>query len=252
MTQRSERERTGCFFADGLRPVVQALSSSGVRIERVVVAPELLTSPIAHGLRERLHELRVPELRLSAPQYAALSQQEEPQGMGVVVRRRPQKLGWLVPDNTALFVALDTIRSPGNLGTIVRTMDAVGADGLILLGEAIDPFDPRVVRATMGSIFAQKIVRTTESEFATWRQTHEVALVGTSPHARSSYRELAWPRRTVLWLGGERMGLSDDQQAACDGVVQIPMVGTCDSLNVAVAAAVLLYEVKHHHDLTLP
>lgn len=244
LTSRDERERTGRFFADGLRPVVQALAAPGTRIEQLVLAPELLNNPLGESLRERLRAQRIPEVTLSASQYRQLSQLEEPQGVGVIVQRRPQRLSWLSPTDGEFFVALDTIRSPGNLGTILRTMDAVGASGLILIGGEIDPFDPRVVRATMGSLFAQHIVRTTEQEFASWRTQHGVALVGTSPHAATSYRELAWPQRTVLWLGGERAGLSQDQQAACDTVVRIPMVGTCDSLNVATAAAVLLYEVS--------
>jgi len=243
VSSRTERDRTGRFFADGLRPVVRALSSPGTRLTEVVVCPELLTTPMGETLRERLRALRVPEVRVPAPLYRQLSQAEEPQGIGVVVQRRPQKLSWLTPSDGDFYVALDTIRAPGNLGTILRTMDAVGASGLILLGEEIDPFDPRVVRATMGSLFAQRIVRTSAAEFAAWRAQQGVALIGSSPHAPVSYRAFAWPSKVVLWLGGEREGLSPDQQATCDTVVRIPMVGTCDSLNVATAAAVLLYEV---------
>ena len=252
LTSRDERERTGRFFADGLRPVVQALNSPGTRIEQVILAPELLKNPLGENLRERLRAQRIPETTLSASLYRQLSNLEEPQGIGVIVQRRPQRLSWLAPTDGAFYVALDTIRSPGNLGTILRTMDAVGASGLILMGGEVDPFDPRVVRATMGSLFAQKIVRTTAPEFAAWRTQHGVVLVGTSPHAATSYRAFDWPQRTVLWLGGEREGLSQTQQAACDAVVRIPMVGTCDSLNVATAAAVLLYEVKHFHDSSQP
>ena len=252
LTNREERERTGRFFADGLRPVVQALAAPGTRIEQLILAPELLNTPLGESLRERLRHQRIPEVTLSASQYRQLSQLEEPQGVGVIVQRRPQRLSWLSPTDGAFFVALDMIRSPGNLGTILRTMDAVGAAGLILIGGEIDPFDPRVVRATMGSLFTQKIVRTTAPEFAAWRTQHQVLLIGTSPHAQISYRAFDWPQRTVVWLGGEREGLSQTQQAACDTVVRIPMVGTCDSLNVATAAAVLLYEVKHFHDSSQP
>ena len=165
LTSREERDCTGRFFADGLRPVVQALSSPGTRIEHVFVAPELLTHPLGEPLRERLRAQRIPETTVSAALYRAFSQQEKPQGIGVVVQRRPQRLSWLKPADVDYFVVLDTIRSPGNLGTIIRTMDAVGAAGLILIGGEIDPFDPRVVRATMGSLFSQRIVCTTEAEF---------------------------------------------------------------------------------------
>ena len=241
VSDRKARERTGSFYADGLRFVAQALIA-GTSIERAVICPELLTHPGAPSWRERLRRERIPETILPASIYRQLSPSDEPQGIGVVLKVRPQKLAWLNPEPGAIFVAVDAIRSPGNLGTIIRTMDAIGAAGLILLGDAIDPYDPRVARATMGSLLAVKIVRTAPDEFSRWRTSHGVALVGSSPYAKSDCRACEWPEKTALWLGSERKGLSEEQQATCDAMVRIPMTGACDSLNVAAAGAVLLYE----------
>ena len=142
---------------------------------------------------------------------------------------------------------LDTVRSPGNLGTILRTGDAVGSAGVILIGDSIDPYAPRVVRATMGAIFRQRFVRTTIPAFQAWRKHsgNECLWVATSPHATDEYRDLHYRAPTVLWMGGERQGLAPDAQALCDRTVRIPMVGAADSLNLAIATSVMLYEVFH-------
>ena len=135
------------------------------------------------------------------------------------------------------------MRSPGNLGTILRTGEAVGASGLILIGDGVDPYDPACVRATMGAVFGQRFVRATEGELTAWKRRTGARLIGTSPHAKSDYRAVAYPPGTILFMGGERQGLSAQMQSLCDENVHIPMVGAGDSLNLAVATAVMLYEV---------
>ena len=179
--------------------------------------------------------------------FLRLSRAEEPQWIGAVVRQRWDTLP-VAPSSPAAtgglcWVALDQVHSPGNLGTILRTGDAVGASGLILIGDSVDPYDPACVRATMGAIFAQRLVRATPQEFASWKQGNDFRLVGTSPHAAHDYRAVSYPAQTVLFMGGEKKGLSDEQQRLCDDLVRIPMVGRSDSLNLAVATGVLLYEV---------
>ena len=240
---REARDSQGVFFVEGMRFVAAALANPHSEIECAVIAPELATHPFIATLRQQLRARDIPLQMISGSLYRRLSIAEEPQGIGVIAQQRLQPLGRVGPDAGLCWLALDTIRSPGNLGTICRTADAVGAAGLILIGNSIDPFDPQVIRATMGSLFALRLVRTDEASFARWREKHGVTLVGTSPHATTDYHAFPFPERTVLWLGGEREGLGASQLAACDQVVQIPMVGTADSLNVATAAAILLYEV---------
>jgi TrmH family RNA methyltransferase len=242
IVSRDERERTGLFYTEGMRFVSRA-AAQGARLESLVVAPDLLTHPFARHLWRDLSERGVPTLRVSAPIFAQLSLVEEPQGIGAVVRQRWERLGRIGPDEGLCWVALDTVRSTGNLGTILRTAEAVGARGLILIGSGIDPYAPAVVRATMGALFAQRFVRTDLPTLAAWRRRHGVTLVGASPHASDDYHAVRYPFPVVLWLGGERQGLSTDQQSVCDRLVRIPMVGNGDSLNLAIAAGVMLYEL---------
>lgn len=240
--KRAERDRTQTFFAEGLRFVGQAVAQNA-QIEAVLVVPKTLEHPFGLRLRQQLEQKRIPLWEVTPDLFLRLSRAEEAQWIGAVVRQR-----WDAPDRAAAsmslcWVALDQVHSPGNLGTILRTGDAVGASGLILIGDTVDPYDPACVRATMGAIFAQRLVRMTASEFAAWKRSGEHRLVGTSPHAERDYQAVAYLAQTVLFMGGERKGLSEDRQRLCDDLVRIPMVGRSDSLNLAVATGVLLYEV---------
>ena len=239
---RKERDRTQTFFAEGLRFVGQAVASSAV-IEAVLVVPKTLEHPFGLKLRRLLEQKRVPIWEITPELFLRLSRAEEPQWIGAVVRQHWEAPAAITPASGLCWVALDQVHSPGNLGTILRTGDAVGASGLILIGDSIDSYDPACVRATMGAIFAQRLVRMTAREFMAWKEHAEIQLVGTSPHAKHDYRAVSYPPGTVLWMGGERKGLSSEQQRLCDTLVRIPMVGRSDSLNLAVATGVMLYEV---------
>jgi TrmH family RNA methyltransferase len=168
---------------------------------------------------------------------------DEPQGIGAVVRQKWLPLERVKLGGKLCWLALDNIQSPGNLGSILRTSEAAGGAGVILLGDSIEAYDPAVVRATMGAMFAQRFVRTTISEFAGWKEQHRWTLVGTSPHSEADYHSVIYPTPTVLLMGSERKGLSEELQALCDVMVRIPIVGRSDSLNIAVAAGVMLYEL---------
>jgi TrmH family RNA methyltransferase len=119
----------------------------------------------------------------------------------------------------------------------------VGGAGLLLLGDSADPYDPGAVRASMGALFALRLARATFDEFAAWKRQRACTVVGTSDAAAQDYRAVAYRPPLVLLMGSERQGLSPDQQALCDAVVSIPMVGRSDSLNLAVATGVMLYEI---------
>jgi TrmH family RNA methyltransferase len=159
------------------------------------------------------------------------------------VRQRWTPLERIVPADDSCWIMLDTVRSPGNLGTILRTSEAVGGAGLILLGDAVDPYDPAAVRASMGSLLSQRFVRTTVADVLRWKDRQQCVLVGTAPSAATDYQAVDYRAPAVLLLGGERKGLSSELQALCDVVVRIPMLGHTDSLNLSVAASLLLYEV---------
>jgi TrmH family RNA methyltransferase len=242
LRDRAERDRTQRYFLDGLRFVFQAVEAR-IPLEQVVVSPELLSRHNARALIRDIERAGVPIVTVTPAVYRALSLAESPQGLGAIAHQQWHALPAIKPTRGLCWIALDTVHSAGNLGTILRTSDAVGGAGLILLGDTTDPYDPATVRATMGALLFQQFVRTTPSEFAAWKRRTGALLVGTSPSATKDYRALTYPRPLVLWMGPERQGLSDEQQASCDVVVKIPMVGRSDSLNLAIATSVMLYEI---------
>lgn len=239
---REERERTGLFYIEGMRFVARALQHRA-RIEQLVVCQELLTHPFAHRLVHELKRRGTPLLEISRAAMERLSLAQDSQGLGAVVRQRWQRLARVRPGPELCWVAVETIRSPGNLGTILRTLDAVGGAGLILLGNTTDPYDPGAVRATMGALFTQCFVRSSREEVLNWSRRRQYTLVGTSPGAAQDYHAARYHLPTILLVGEERKGLPAELQAMCDLMVSIPMVGESDSLNVAMATSVMLYEL---------
>jgi TrmH family RNA methyltransferase len=239
---REARERTGRYFVEGIRFLSEAVHQHAP-IETLVVAPKLLTHPFGQRLIRHQRRLGVPCLEVTPEVFMSLSRAEEPQWVGVVLRQQWERLTAVKPSEGLCWVAVETVQTPGNLGTILRTAEAVGAAGLILIGPASDPYHPAAVRATMGALFGQRLVRTTTSELAAWKERHGCLLVGTSPKAAADYQAVQYPAPVVLCMGWERQGLSAGQKALCDVMVRIPMAGRSDSLNLAVATGVLLYEV---------
>lgn len=242
LRQRRERDRTGLGLAEGIRLVAEAVQV-GAAIESLVVAPDLLRSAFARRLVEAERRKGLPVLEVSAAVFESLSLKEGPQGLAAVVRQRWESLDGVRLAGDLCWLALDAVQDPGNLGTILRTGDAVGASGAILIGDSADPYDPAALRASMGAVFSQRLVRATFDEFAAWKQQWGYRLVGTSGAATVDYRDASYRPPLVLLMGSEREGLSPDQQALCDFVVKIPMVGRSDSLNLAVATGIVLYEI---------
>ena len=151
----------------------------------------------------------------------------------------------LRPGNGDVWVALDRVRDPGNLGTIIRTVDAVGARGIILVGETTDPFSVETVRATMGSIFAVPVAKATQDAFLAWRNGFPGLVVGTHLKGAVDYRTVDFSRGPVLlMMGNEQQGLPDALAESCDRLLRIPQAGRADSLNLAVATGVMLFEIR--------
>lgn len=253
LRSRKERSRSGLFFIEGLRIVGEAIQL-GAEIETLVVAPELLTSQFGQSLVQTAAERGIPQLEVSARVFESLSGKEGPQGIAAVVWQRSASLSSVRVGDRQICVALDSVQDPGNLGAILRTCDAVGVPWLILLDHSTDPYDPAAVRASMGAIFSVNIAQATFEEFIAWAGRQGYRVVGTSGQGAHDYREVAYRAPMVLLMGSERLGLSAEQQAICDLVVRIPMVGRSDSLNLAVATGVVLYEIFHqlqHHEDSL-
>jgi TrmH family RNA methyltransferase len=242
LSSRKQRDSSGRFFVDGLH-LVAAAAQQQAAIETCVIAPKLLTSAFGRELARALTQSSAQVVEVTADVFQSLAAKQHAQGLGIVAHQRWLELAHIRPAAGQCWVALDTVQYPGNLGTILRTCDAVGGAGVILLGNTTDPYDPAGVRASMGAIFSQRLVRASFAEFAGWCRRHKLAVVGTSPAAALDYQAVVYHSPLVLLMGSEPRGLAREQQALCDLVVHIPMVGHSDSLNLAVATGLMLYEV---------
>ena len=247
LRMRKTREQTGLCYVEGIRAVGEAIQA-GVAVETLVVAPRRLTSEFALGLVAEAVDREVPVLEVTTDVFRALSDRDGPQGLAAVVHQRWSEIDDIRPARGDRWVALDAIGDPGNLGTILRTCDASGAAGVLLLGASTDPYDPAAVRSGMGAIFSSVLARTTFKHVRAWATRHRAALIGSSAAGTTDYREAAYGDPTVLLMGNERDGLSPEDRAACDALVRIPMLGRSSSLNVAVATGVLLYEVLRRRE----
>lgn len=252
LRSRKEREESGLFFVEGIKLVGDA-AESDAPIEMVIVAPDLLRSDFARETAENLRGRGVQVVEVTPDVFDTVSGKENPQGIAAVVRQ-----SWVSLCDANLttglgWVALDGAQDPGNLGTVLRTSDAVGARGVILVGHTTDPYDPSAIRASMGAIFTQSLVRTTFDELATWRDAHRGFMLGTSDAAPCDYRQADYRFPAILLMGSEQHGLDRCRQNVCDLVVRIPMAGHSDSLNLAVATGVTLYELFYrYHGAALP
>lgn len=244
LRDRKERQATGLFSVEGLRIVAEA-AEQGAVFETLVVAPELLTSAFGQELVEKIAAAGVTVLEVSVPVFESISLKEGPAGLAAVIRQQWASLENAQTDPQCTWVALDSVADPGNLGTILRTHDAVGGMGVILLDHSTDPYDPTSIRASMGAVFTQTLIRASFEDFAQWKLQHKAHLVGTSDKAAADYAAYSYPPDLVILMGSERQGLQQRHLRLCDEVVSIPMRGSSDSLNLAVATGVVLYEVHN-------
>jgi TrmH family RNA methyltransferase len=247
----SGRTRPGLYLIEGIRHVARAVEERAP-IESIFVAPNVLSNPFRQKLARRLRQSGTPCLRLAPNLYGDLTLAAEPQGLGAVIRQQWTPLAAVRPRPSCLFLGVESIDSPGNLGTIIRTAEATGVAAIVTLGSGADPYEPAAIRASMGSLFSQKLVRCSTIEFARWARASGVAIVGSSPKGLLDYRrfQCRWP--AMLLIGSEKHGLSDQLFEACDFTVRIPMLGRGDSINAAVAAGVLLYELFDQRRADVP
>ncbi len=241
---RKGRQDSGSFIAEGIRQVTTLIESSYV-VETLIVAPDLLASATAWDVVARHRSGGGTCLMVSADVFASISVRENPQGLAAVASSGIRRLDEVDASTRRLWVALIDPQDPGNVGTIARTCDAVGAAGIILIGNAVDPYHPRSIRASVGAVFTQEIVTCSGGDLVAWSRANELPLVGTSDTADLDYRQLPSTREMVLVMGSERQGIPDAMRTHLDSVVRIPMSGSCDSLNLAVATSVILYEIAY-------
>jgi RNA methyltransferase, TrmH family len=221
---------------EGIHPVAE-VAAAGWQIDTILYSPELLTSEFAGGLLAG----RDPEPQpVAVGVMESLTDKDNPQGILAIVHQKHRRLSDLPAINTA--VAMVTPQDPGNVGTILRTADAVGLEAVMLIDGGVDPYHPTCVRASMGTLSWIPWVECTFSELVAWAEKAEVQLIGTSAHASKDYRDLVPVRPWSLILGSEQKGLQEEHLKACSDVIALPMKGRASSLNLAVAAGILMYQ----------
>jgi TrmH family RNA methyltransferase len=234
---KKARHESGLFLVEGIHHVGEVVEA-GWDVDAVLYASGVLTSMFAHELITR--RLSFTPQQVTPQVMESLADKENPQGILAIVRQKKTPISSLrSPKKSVVLVAP---QDPGNVGTILRTMDAVGAEVLFLLDGGVELYHPTVVRSSMGTMFWKPIVQTSFNEFLQWARAGNVQLIGTSAHGDVEYQTLVPKQPWALVLGNEQKGLSTEQTNACDVTVSLPMSGRVSSLNLSVAAGVLLYQ----------
>ena len=246
LAQKKTRDETNSFMAEGLKLVIDALDL-GWTIRTLVYAKAAKGKPAVEQAAARAFAKGALVLEVSEKVLSAITRRDNPQMVVGIFEQRWKKLADVRPAANETWVALDRVRDPGNLGTIIRTADASGASGVILVGECTDPFSLETVRATMGSVFAMPLVRATAEEFLAWKKTAGARVVATHLAGAVDYRTIDYRKKpVVLLMGNEQSGLPENLASAADALARIPQAGRADSLNLAVATGVMLFEARRH------
>ena len=243
LRHRKARLESGSFLVEGIHHVGEAVEA-GWDVDAVLYAPDLLTSNFARDLISRLGPKAQP---VAAQVMESLADKDNPQGILAIVRQQERRLAEFDPTSVPgaqkirHAAALVSPQDPGNVGTTLRTLDAAGADALFLLDGGVELYHPTVVRSSMGTVFWKPVIQASFEAFLEWARSGDYQLIGASAHGDVDYQTLIPQSPWILVLGNEQKGLSTQQANACDVAVSIPMRGRVSSLNLAIAAGVLLY-----------
>ena len=241
LAQKKFRDRTGLFVAEGLQLVRYGLDSAWPMETFVYSGAAKEESAVLNAAaRGKAAGARLVEV--SAAVLSRLSRRDNPQSVLGVFRQTWTPLASV--GRSGLWVALEAVRDPGNLGTIIRTVDAAGGAGVVLVGACCDPFSPETVRATMGSVFHVPVAAATADGLAAQAKGAGTPMIGTHLAALEDFRKTAYPDPCVILMGNEQKGLSEQLASACDRLVSIPMAGRAESLNLAVATGLMIYEAR--------
>lgn len=250
---KKNRDRENVFLAEGQKLVTDALEK-GWTIRTLLHSRRLLEDDnqrdriqaLSAKVRARGGDILITNDKL----LTSITRRDNPQSVVAVIERKLADASDLKFADNDCWLALDRVRDPGNLGTIIRTADALGAKGVFLVGDTTDPFALEAVRATMGSLFHVQLVRQTEEQFIGFADGFRAKggkLVGTHLKGAVDHRQVDYSNGPqMLLMGNEQQGLTDDLAAACDAVVLIAMDGAADSLNLAVASGIMLFEARRH------
>jgi len=243
LRDKKTRKSEGLFLAEGLRILAEA-RDCGRLPEIIAYAPSGGVHPLAAEIVAEAEAAGADVIETTPDILSKMSGKDNPQAILGAFRQPDTSLATLERDASPLWLVAQSLRDPGNIGTILRTGDATGAGGLILLDDCADPFSVEAVRASMGAIFTQAVAAARWEEFIGWLRGGPGQLVGTSLNTDHDYLEPAYDRPCFLLVGNESQGLPRAYEEACDLLVKMPMLGKADSLNAAVATAVMAFHIR--------
>jgi len=253
LQNRRERDATGLFLIEGYRELTRAVKG-GVAIEKLFYCPGHFLGENEPTLIDEITSFGGETIETSKAVFEKLSYRDRPDGLVAIAVQMDSSLGSFgaqLGDNPLIVVA-EGIEKPGNLGSILRSADGVGADGVIVCDRCTDIFNPNVVRASVGTLFTQPVIEAEGGALFSWLQEHKIQILATSPTAIIEYTEADMRRPTAIVVGTEQLGLSELWLKASDTQVSIPMRGVADSLNVATATTLLLYEALRQRKIGCP
>lgn len=241
LREKKNRRAEGLFMAEGLRILTEAREAG--RLPEILLYAEGATHPLLAALIDVTEAAGGEAIETNADIIGKVTGKDNPQTVIGVYRMFATGLAEIDRTVAPLWIVAQALRDPGNLGTILRTGDAVGAGGLILIDECADPFSVEAVRASMGALFTQRIATARWEKFLPWLRSGAGQLVGTSLQTDIDYQQPHYSKPCFILVGNEQAGLPEGYEAECDLLVKMPMLGKADSLNAAVATAVMAYEV---------
>lgn len=243
LTQRKNRLASNRFLAEGLKLVADAVEADWpLRI--FVFGKKQANSPLVQQIAARTKARGGMVLEVSEAVLSKITRRDNPQMVIGVFDQLWSDVQMIKPNGRDLWVALEGVKDPGNLGTVIRTADAAGASGIVLVGETTDPFALEATRATMGSIFNLPLVRLSSDAFIKWAANWTGQIIGTHLEGAEDYRSISYDKPTMLLMGNEQSGLPGDLSACCTTLAKIPQAGKADSLNLAIATGVMLFEIQ--------
>ncbi|MEO7276802.1 MAG: RNA methyltransferase [Sphingomicrobium sp.] len=243
LRDKKGRRSEGMFLAEGLRIIAEA-RDSGRTPEIIAFSAEAARHPLAGEIIAATEAAGGEAIETTPDILTKMSGKDNPQMVLGAFRVPDTALDRIDRSSAPLWIVAQSLRDPGNIGTILRTGDAAGAGGLILIDDSADPFSVEAVRASMGAVFTQDIALARWDEFVAWLRSGEGQLTGTSLRATQDYLETDYRKPCFLLIGNEQHGLPQDYEAQCDTLVKIPMVGRADSLNAAMAAAIMAFTIR--------
>jgi RNA methyltransferase, TrmH family len=243
LRDRSVREREGVCFVEGIRQVLAA-REGGWPLEAILLDPGRLRSDVAWQTVDEARSAGTGIVELKTNEFERISSRDNPAGIAAIVRWSPGSISDLSPLRNAVYLITDQISDAGNLGTLVRTADSLGVAGIIV-HSGVDPAHPGVLRASLGTAFRMPVASVTSLDHVfDWCQAHDIHTIATSAKADQLVWDANLTGSVALLLGNEGRGLSQETIERCDQTVRIPMSGTATSLNVGIAAGIILYEAQ--------